>query len=1129
MIPVFAEGPSMWLTRFSLKNSIAVTLFYVCVCLIGVVALLRMGRSILPPVSVPVITVSVPCPGASPDEIERLLIEPIEEQLDALPDLTRVSSSAQNGIGQVVVQFRFGSNIESDRTNVQQAVDAARTNMPADFLPPMVSKDDPTQAPILEEAVSSVIVPPSVLSDILSRKIVPALRATSGVSTVQTSGALSRQFSVRPANAALFALNGTALDVFRAVSLGGDVFPGGTLRSRFEESTIGINAAATSKQQLQDLPVGIPGDPLVRLRDVAAVEDGYADQSVISRVDGDPSVILYVAHAPGFDSLRTISAVDKTFARLARQFPLLRFEQLRTDVPYTVAATDGVLQTVGEGIALTVLVMLLFLHAWRNALISAIAIPTSLCAAFAMMWALGFTINVLSLMGLSLTIGILVDDSIVIIEAITRNAARGLRGEHAALAGRKELGGAAVAITLVDVAVFAPIALISGLVGEFMREFGLVIVLATGFSLLVSLTLTPLLAARWAMAHEHEGLEGLAYSEVFSKLQSRSRLFPWTFRGTFMLSVMARWHAIINGLAAWETGLAQRYAHRWLPAAIKRRRLIVTAAAVACALSFAPLLFGAIPTEFSPPVNRGEVTVDVTLPAGTPLAVTDDAASRISTALLDDPAVKHVVASAGRAFNGSADVFASNVAQLEFVLADPSASGNDVSRRVKRLTMLVPSASIAGAGKGMGGSAPISYNVGGDSAVIDIAAKRIANALRQNPYATDVRTSNGGLGHRLQITIDSEKARLLNVSPDDAAQTARIASGGSIAMKARLPTGLRNVVVRSNAAEQGDLDALRRVTVRSSTGVLVPLADVAEISQMREPAVLDRENGERIVTVSANTGDDAPIGLVSSPMAKQLRDPTFLPAGARIESRGDIEQFLDTVSKMFAALALSIFAVYVILATLYHSYTLPLVIMLTVPLASIGAFGVLFVLNALARMFPQASALQAQTLNLYSMLGIVMLVGLVAKNGILLVEYAERALREGAAANDAIARAAERRFRPILMTTLAMIAGMLPLAVGDTIGAQYRKALGTVVIGGLSSSLLLTLFVVPVVYVSYRKRTLTKTGTVRTSCAIPAAPALGRLTAASPSAMIADGSDDCRSALGRLMRKRLPRMTFTHR
>lgn len=1062
---------SVWLTKYCLRNPVAATLFFALVGLLGLVAFARMGRSMLPPVAIPIVSIAAPYPGAAPAEVERLIVEPIEETLQSVPDVSRVSASAQNGFAQIVVRFRFGSRIEADRAGVQQAVDAARANLPADLVAPVVSNDDPTQAPILEEGVSSALLSDGELSEILARRIAPAVRMASGVGRVVVGGAQTRQFTIRPRSAALGALKVTPLDVFRGVAAGNDVLPGGTLRSPTAEAAIGIDAAAISPDRLEALPVTVPGAPATRLHDVADVVDGYADRDSISRVDGDSSAILSVSAATGADALRTIAAVRRVFARLRARLPSVRFEELRTDEPPTRATIGGVLQTLGEGVALTVLVMLLFLHAWRKAAVAAVAIPSSLCAAFVAMWAFGFTLNLLTLMGLSLTIGILVDDSIVIIEAVARNAGRGRSGDEAALAGRRELGGAAFAITLVDVAVFAPIALMPGIIGEFMREFGLAVVFATAFSLLVSLTLTPLLCARWALPNGSPLFDAMPYAAVVRALSARARTLPWTFRKGPLLHSIAAWHGAINTFGAAESRVAQRYAEVWLPWAW-RRRLVVSAAVIgACAASFAVLLFGLIPTEFSPPVNRGKVTVDLKLLAGTPLAATDAAASRLTQALLRDPAIAHVEATAGRAFNGSADVLASNVAELGIVLTDPNGNGTRVTREVKALAGLAPDATIAATGQGMGGAAPISYSISSDAADssgVDAGAARIADVLSRSPFATDVRTSDLGVAPYVAIGIDEEKARLLNVNSDDAAQTARIATAGAIAAKARLPSGLIDVLVRSDAAEQGSLDEIARQPIRSGDGTMIPLGDVSRITRSQQPVVLEREDGRRVVTVSANPVAGAPIGPVTAAVSRALSAPGFLPTGARIEPRGDVEQFLDAVVRIFAALGISLGLVYAILAVLYRSYALPLIVMVTVPLAAVGAFGTLFVLNALREIWPAAGVLQNQTLNLYSMLGIVMLVGLVAKNGILLIEYSERAFRRGRSALDAVCQAALVRFRPIVMTTFAMIAGMLPLALGDTIGAEYRRALGTVVIGGLTTSLLLTLFVVPIVYVAYR-------------------------------------------------------------
>jgi HAE1 family hydrophobic/amphiphilic exporter-1 len=1035
-----ANRSGMLLTRFSLRNPIAVTLFYALVGVIGIVAFERMGRSILPPVTFPVVAISAPYPRAAPREIERLVIAPIEDQVRVLPDVERVWSSAQDGIGNIQVRFRFGSKIETDRANAQQAVDSARPYLPVDLVPPAVSDNDPSQLPILEESVTSAIFSPSALTDLVENQIAPALRSTAGVGRVAISGERNRQIVVAPRLGALLELDGTPLDVVRSVASANDIFPGGRLRSPLQESTIGVRSAAETAAALRLLPVTIASSNSVRVADVATVRDGADDPTVLVSVDGEPAILLAVSRARTASSLATIAAVNRRFSQLSERYPLLRFTPLRNDAPYTIAATNGVLQTIAEGVALTVLVMLLFLHSWRNALIAAIAIPASLFAASIAMWISGFTIDVLSLMGLSLTIGILVDDSIVILEAIANNAQRGREPDDAALAGRNELGGAAFAITLVDVAVFAPIAFMSGIVGEFMREFGLTIVFATAFSLLVSFTLTPLMAARWALRE---------------RPARKIRVLPWMLRTRLARTAGAAVRSRLHAARQWEEGLGARYALQWLPHAWKRRRIVTTGAILACVAALWLVGDGRIATEFSPPVDAGRAAVALTFPAGTPLNVSQSRAERLADRLLDDSRIRHVVVRSGAAFSGVTDVIAANVAEIDAMLEDPAASGDPTIERIKAMQSLVPEAQIAGAGRSMGGMSPISYNIVGEPAAIDTAAIRIATALRANPLATDVRASNAGVGPRIDVAIDPGKAMLLGVSSDDAARSARIATGGEIAARVRTPAGLTNVVVRSDAAETGDLDALLRLPVRSTDARLIPLADLASITMTLEPSIVERENGQRIVTVTANTIGSAPIGRVTEPIARMLRDPSSLPNGARVEARGDVEQFLETAGRIMATLALSIVVVYVILAILYRSYLLPFAIMLTVPLASIGAFGALF--------------LTGQPLNLYSMLGIVMLTGLVAKNGILLVEYAEREFRRGEIAYAAMISAARRRFRPILMTTVAMVAGMLPLALGHTIGAQYRQALGIVVIGGLTSSLLLTLFVVPIAYVRYRE------------------------------------------------------------
>ena len=1030
----------MWLTRAALRNPVAVTMFYVAIAVVGWMSVSAMGRGVLPPVEFPVISITAAYPGSSPAEIERLVVEPIEDALDAVPNVERVSASAQSGFAQLVVRFKFGSSLQTAQTDVQHAVDGARTNLPTDLLPPLVVRDDPSQIPVAAYAVSSVVLNESERNRIVDRAILPALRATGGVGIVRVVGERARAFIVSPRRGALDALGATELDVFRAMQGAYAIYGGGTQVRGSVQTSVGIRSPADSAAALSAVPVVLGPGSSVRTDVVASTSDTFADPTTVASFDGNDTLLLYVTRAQGADSSATIDKVRATVMRVAQANPLLRIEEYHSDRPFTDAAIGGVEQTLIEGIVLTVLVMLVFLRSWRNAGVAALAIPSSILATFVAARAFGFTIDVLSLMGLSMTIGILVDDSIVIIEAIDRASERGLAPDEAAIAGRSELGGAAIAITLVDVAVFVPIALMSGLVGQFMREFAAVIAIATAFSLLVSFTLTPLLCARWSIAK-----------------RAPSRL-PWTLRSPAVTAILRAVRLTFDRCEAAEERLCERYVSRWLPRAWRHRTIVIIGALVLCALSFVPVATSFIPTEFSPPSSRGEVLIDLRYPAGTSIQNTDRGARAFGKRLLGDDRVEDVATTAGLGSDGRSSILASNLAEVSIELSDPTALGNDVARFAKSLGTSVPGAAIAQSGRGMGGAAPIAFTVGGDPSRLAQAGANIAGLLQDDPYADDVMRSDVGTAPHLELRVDDARAQLVGASVADVAQSARIATGGSLATRVRTPDGLVDVTVRSDG----------RANVRTMAGTLVPLHSLLESRTTDEPLVIQRENRERIISVSANPRDGAPVGAAMAPIRSKIA--RVLPPGTFVEQRGDLEQFLNTVASIFTALGLSMLFVYAILAILYRSYRLPLIVMTTVPLATIGAFGALALLNALNLAFPAVAAFQAQTLNLYSMLGVVMLVGLVAKNGILLVDFAERDVRRGIAAFDAIRTAARRRFRPIIMTTLAMIFGMLPLALGDTAGAEYRKALGTVVIGGLTSSLVLTFFVLPIVYVLVRAR-----------------------------------------------------------
>ncbi len=1037
----------MWLTRFAVRQPTIVTLFFLAVAIFGAIGYLSMGKNIIPNVAFPIVTVSASYPGASPAEIERLVIRPIEDQLQTVRHLDKVNATAVDGAATIIARFKLGTDISSAANDVTQAVNAARSTLPSDLDPPVIQKVDVSAQPILIEAITARSLKPAVLSDIVVNEIEPALKGVKGVGNVQVAGDYPRQFYVEPDPGKLTNLRATILDVNNAVAQGNVSMPGGRLDEATRESTIGVRADITDAAQLAALPLTVPGvsTSQAHVGDVARVVDGYVDHRLISTVDNRDSVIVYVARDSDSDTVGTTSAIRAAFKDLTKKYPALSFQEVGADNEFTMQSINGVLQNLGEGIVLTAIVLLLFLHVWRSALVVLIAIPSSLLATFFVVWMLGFTIDVLSLMGLSLTIGILVDDSIVVIENITRHREMGKPPEDAAIAGRAEIGGAAVAITLVDVVVFAPIAFMSGIIGEYMREFGLVIVCATLFSLLVSFTLTPLLAAKWALVRRPRNV-------------STRRLYG----------------RALNAFLRWFEWIKVGYHDNFLPRALQHPWLVFFGSGalvlLAIGLLFVPALGGptVIPGEFQPYTEWGEAIVTVQYPAGTPIGVTTQTARRMTRVFEKMPGVRAVSATVGRGSNGFSDVIGGQMAEIRVHLFDNQRhEEHKIVAAAEKLGYLAPGAQISAVGAQSAGAPPITYIVNGPPAERDAFAAKLAAFIAKNPAAQDVQTSNSVAGPRLEVQIDRGRAAQLGVSPQDAASTARAAVGGIIATKVRMPEGLVYTILRLPEPYRGSVAALENLQVRNAEGGLVPLASVASFVWTEEPPLIERQDRHRIVRVYANAANGAPIGLVTQQVGQQLARPGFVPAGVTVTTSSDSDAglFGDAVKKLGLALLTSFMLIYMLLVVLYRTYLAPLVIMFSVPVAIVGALGILAVCNALHAVFPDVRFFQGQSLNLFSMLGLVMLVGLVAKNGILLVDYANTLRGRGMGLVDAIRESATIRFRPIVMTTVAMIAGMTPLALGITEGAEFRKSMGTVIIGGLTSSLFLTLFLVPVVYV----------------------------------------------------------------
>jgi hydrophobic/amphiphilic exporter-1 (mainly G- bacteria), HAE1 family len=1079
----------MWLTRFSIQRPIIVAMFFIALAVYGAASYFALGKNAQPNVNFPIVFVQASYPGASPAEIERLIVKPIEDQVDGIENLDQMTADAQEGVGIVVVQFKLGTNLDFAAIDVQRRVDTARVFMPSDLDPPVVQKNG-ADAPVITYAVDSKSLTAPVLADMLNDRVISDIKHIPGVNNVGLSGAAVREFDVNADPLRLMGAGATLTDIFAAISANNANLPGGRIDKSTVETTVSVHAEINSAADLAALPVTVPGgaQSALKLGYLAAVTDTHQELRLISHMNGAPGLILDISRTITSDEVGTTKVVRAQMAGIMKKYPQIEFHEIFAPADYTTASLNGVLQSLGEGVILTAIVLMLFLHAWRNAAVVMIAIPSSLLATFVVMRVLGLTLDMVSLMGLSLTIGILVDDSIVVLENITRHRDLGQEPNEAAISGRTEIGGAAIAITLVDVVVFLPLAFLSGFVGEYMREFGIVVTVATLFSLFVSFTLTPVLAARWSvlkrsaapppyLAWFQTGFERLNnwYRHTMLPLALRHRWMIFWLSGLFVVNALA----LVPGtdammvVAGIDVGIAiVTLAFYPVGNALRGRRLGglrfvgshggATVRGALCCVAAGAVMFGLalghfnVQTEFVPDVKNGQVHGNVTYPVGTPLAVTEATLVRIEQEVLKLPNIDTVRTYAGSKPDGYGEINGGFVGQFNITIRKDHRRDQDavIAKLRDVLPPLAHGAEVTIGARGGGGSGlPISYTLSGPGDVIAAGADKLASFIKTIPGTVNVQTGAQSEAPHLSIRIDPARAAMLGVSPGAAALVARTAVGGAVATKVRTWNGLVNVLLQYPITQRNSLDEIARIPVRANDNSLVPLGRVASFVSDRAPTKIEHVDKQVVVRVNGDIDrNKTTLGEVIGKVDKQLAVPGFLPSGITLGTEGDSKFFIEFLSSMAFSVVTSIALIYCLMVILYGSFVTPLVIMFSIPVAMIGA---LFLL-----------AISHQTINLFSAIGIIMLFGLVAKNGILLVDYANTLRKRGLTYVEAILTAGGTRLRPIVMTTAAMVFGMLPLALGRTEGAEIRQSMGIVLIGGLLSSLFLTLVLVPAMYVT---------------------------------------------------------------
>jgi len=1033
----------MSLTAVFVRRPTLVTVFIALVLLAGTISAFSLVKQQFPNYDVPTIQIALTYPGASTTELRDAIVRPLEDQVAGAPNLGSLETAIQPGAATIVARFSLGSDVNSDLVQVQGRVQNAQRQLPNDLMTPSVSIYDPSQAVVVSLAASSATLSSGALSSLVTNKIVPSLEQVTGVSFVEVNGNATPSLEVAVAPDRLAAAGLTLSDVVTSISSNNVRAPGGIAYGPNRETNIDIRGDVRDPSSVEQLLVtgGTSGDQAgtaptanvfsqssryLRVGDVAAVTDTFEPQRVYAFSHGRASISLDVQKASGTSEVTASDNIQAELPALRAQYPAVQFDVLNVQATYTRDELSGVERTLAWGVLFTGLVMLFFLRSWRNAIVVMIAIPSSLLVTLGVMKLANFTIDTVSLLAMTLIIGILVDDSIVVLENTERHFNDGEDPQTAAIRGRTEIGVAAIVITLVDVVVFLPISFLQGTVGLFLREFGLVVTVATLTSLFVSFTVTPSLAGRWSLL---------------------STWRPWRPIDAFTHQ--------FERLRGW-------YVDRALAWALRNRLAVVALSLASLVLALILIPLGIVGFEYIPPIDRGEVYVTLTYPTGTPLQTTRAGVLAVERLVDASPDARAETALAG-AYEGNLAGFvnAGAIGQLHVFLkttrgqtTEQWARGlqRDAGRVAGGATIVaIPATSSDGTIQQPIDEVVSATNGAGDPTE---AAAQVEAALAATPGAVDVTTTASRLAPQVDVVFNRDRARTLGIGIGTASTTIRAAFGGVIATQFTGPDGLKDVQVIYPEADQTNLTAIAAIPLRNSTGGTAHVGDVATLSQAPAPPLITRIDRRTVVYVGADVAPGSELSNVQNAFERRLSG-LHLPAGISVAPvvGGNQQNVSDTVNGMSLSLVLSIALVYLLMVALYDSYRTPFVIMFSVPVAVVGALGAL--------------ALTHQTLNLFSFIGSVLLIGLVSKNGILLVDFANRLRATGMDAYDAAIESARERFRPIIMTTLAMIAGMTPLALSLDPGAQAQRSLGTVVIGGLTSSLFLTLLLVPIVYLRF--------------------------------------------------------------
>jgi len=1039
----------MWITRVSIKNPVFATMVMVGIVVLGLFSYARLRVEQMPEVTLPYVLILTAYPGASPEVIEADVTKPIEYAANTVSGVKRILSNSREGQSQVFVEFRLGTDATRAIQDVRDKIAGVRPGFPRDVKESLIVRE---QIDENEPTVSLAVLSPTVdlreLTSLTDQTIVKALENIPGVARVRVNGGVTRQILIQIKPSALTAL-GIGIDqVMTAIQNANQDVAAGRVTRGQNDAVVRVEGKIKDPLQFGRIIVAQQGGGPVYLDQVADVIDGEKEFDSISRINDRPSITIDLQKAQDANVIEVGRNVTLALAALKPRLPAdVDVQVVHSQAEEVQRSIDRVKSTILEGALLTVLIVFLFLHSWRSTIITGLTLPIAVIATFIALYAFGFTLNMMTLMALSLCIGLLIDDAIVVRENIVRHLAMGKTHLAAAREGTDEIGLAVMATTFAIIAVFVPIAFMRGLIGQFFFQFGLTVAVAVLVSLFVSFTLDPMLSSIW------RDPPGSRFSRV-----------PWLGRLMDRIEqVIERVHAIYGRMLEWalaETrhrvyvpvfGVVNAWRSRSLSAlkprcaTITHRGIVLWTSLLIFVSSFGLLPF--IGTELMPQVDESFTSLRLNTPVGTSLEFTDTKVREVEAVLKQFPEVLLAMTTVGTE-DGR------NYARVNLKLTDRGTRARtqkDIERAIRAALRPIPGIELA-----LGYDRPVWVNIlGPDPDTLKALIAQFAVEVAKIPGIADMETSEKAANPALSIRLNNDAAADLGISVQQVGATVRPLLAGQTVSYWLGPDG-QNYEVNVQLPRNGrrlasDLGNLYLSTNQRGPGGelrMVPLRQVAEIVESTSPQIIKRQDLQRRVALYANAEGRAS-GDVNADV-KKITKTMELPPGYRFAIAGQQEDTEESTAALFASLGLAVIFIYLVLASQFASFTQPVAIMASLPFTLIG------VLLALL--------LTGTTLSMLSMIGFVMLMGLVTKNAILLVDFANRARRGGASLHDALMSAGQVRLRPILMTTAAMIFGMLPLALGLGESGETQAPMGRAIIGGVITSTLLTLVVVPVIY-----------------------------------------------------------------